>query len=733
MIQTNKKYGVTIALVSLVLFLPVIINVFNLFRVETHLNTEIHSAIESMGAILSLLIVVLIYVRFSKNLNEVDYPFVALSFLGMGIFDLIHSFLQSGNSFVFSHIISIFIGGFWFGFLALSVSFRKKFRNKPTLIIVFLLHFLLVSFLLFFPNQLPAMVDEQGDFTRFADVLNILAGILFFIGVYKLLQRFFKTNENEIFYIAIIGLFQGFSRLTFHWSSLGDFDWWIWHIIRLMGSFIVFLSILRIYGSLISELKHTNQTQKAILDAMPFGLVVVGLNKKIIQMNKTGYQMTGFSEEDFRNAHCFESICGADCNNCPVLNLGEKLENEEKTMVRKNGSTFPAIKSVVPMVMDKQQVLLEGFIDITQRVEARKKLELNEQKFKEIFDAVTHSILIFDLNSNLVEVNETATIQYSYSKEELLKINPLNLFHADSIPVLTHFFNELKSTKNFKSECIQLRKNGSSFYASINGTLVTFNEEPHYLAAVNDISEIKNAEIKLKSTLQDLMRSNKELEQFAYVSSHDLQEPLRKITNFSDILELKYKDKLDENGKRYIDKITRSSRRMQKLIDDLLSLSRINTLEKEYKKVDLNEVLKIVQQNLKEIFWKNSAKIIAGELPVIFADEKQMIQLFQQLISNALKFRSEESPTIQITFKDLGEFWQFSIQDNGIGFEMKYAERIFTVFQKLHSRNEYSGTGIGLTICRKIVDSYGGKIGAESEPGKGTKVIFSLLKENWFN
>lgn len=247
-----------------------------------------------------------------------------------------------------------------------------------------------------------------------------------------------------------------------------------------------------------------------------------------------------------------------------------------------------------------------------------------------------------------------------------------------------------------------------------------------------DITQRKRAELALLDQADKLARSNAELEQFAYVASHDLQEPLRKIQAFGDRLKSKYQTNLGPEGIDYLTRMQNAAARMQVLIQDLLTLSRVASHAKPYGPVDLNDVVRMVVSDLEMRIRDTSGRVQIGSLPVIFGDRGQMAQLFQNLIGNALKFcRPGEHPTVKVhsTVQILsagGMGWQIVVEDNGIGFDEKYRDRIFQIFQRLHGRNEYEGTGIGLAICRKIVERHDGSITALSSPGAGAKFIVTL-------
>jgi len=241
-----------------------------------------------------------------------------------------------------------------------------------------------------------------------------------------------------------------------------------------------------------------------------------------------------------------------------------------------------------------------------------------------------------------------------------------------------------------------------------------------------EIAERKLAEKRLKKTMAQLSSSNKELEQFAYVTSHDLQEPLRMIASYLQLIERRYKDKLDKDGKEFIYYAVDGAKRMKELIIDILSFSRVGTKGKPFQSTDCKDVLEHVLANLNPVIEDSGAKITYNHLPTVMADDSQLVQLFQNLIGNSIKFRSKDSPHIDIKAKPEDSEWIFSVKDNGIGMEKQFHERIFRIFQRLHTKEEFSGTGIGLAICKKIVERHGGRIWVESEPNNGATFFFTI-------
>jgi signal transduction histidine kinase len=246
-------------------------------------------------------------------------------------------------------------------------------------------------------------------------------------------------------------------------------------------------------------------------------------------------------------------------------------------------------------------------------------------------------------------------------------------------------------------------------------------------AAFNQMTrKRKQAEDRLKQTMADLERSNKELEQFAYVASHDLQEPLRMVSSYTQLLARRYQDQLDQDAHDFITYAVEGAERMQRLINDLLAYSRLATRGKPFGKTDCQRALQETLANLRTAIDETKATVTHDPLPTVFADESQLIQVFQNVVSNAIKFHGQAPPVIQIGAERKNDEWVFSVRDNGIGIDPQYHERIFVIFQRLHSGDEYPGTGIGLALCKRIVERHGGRIWVESDLGEGATFCFTI-------
>ncbi len=407
----------------------------------------------------------------------------------------------------------------------------------------------------------------------------------------------------------------------------------------------------------------------------------------------------------------------------------------ELGMIRQDGSKFFAqVAASVVLDSHKNSIgMMASFIDVTERKYAEEIIKL-EKKFSEsIINSLPSVFYMFDKNGVFFKWNTNLESVTGYTREEIGQLNPIELFDEEEKQKVA---DKIKAVFKYGEATVEakfLTKKGSKIPYYFTGARFIENEKAFLIGAGIDITIRKRAEEDMKRYLEALKRSNAELEQFAYVASHDLQEPLRSISGYLQLLERKYIDDLDEKARNFIRRSTSAALRMQSLIQSLLSFSRVTTRGKDFENINCNHIIEYVKRSLKSTIEDNDVEIISDHLPVVEADPNQLEMVFQNLISNAVKFRSEALPKIRIGAEDMEKDWKFSIADNGIGIERQYFDRIFTIFQRLHTIDEYEGTGIGLSLAKKIIERHGGRIWLESEPGKGSVFYFTIPKRKVLN
>ncbi len=325
----------------------------------------------------------------------------------------------------------------------------------------------------------------------------------------------------------------------------------------------------------------------------------------------------------------------------------------------------------------------------------------------------------------LMDLNPAWEHTLGYRREELKGLPVTDLIHPDDAAAVTKAFQNVaqdSAAVRFESRC--RHKDGN--YRWLAWVIVMSSQDKLLYAAARDVTERRLAEEALRQQAEELARSNRELEQFAYVASHDLQEPLRMVSSYVQLLARRYQGQLDGDADEFIAFAVEGANRMKTLINDLLAYSRVGTRGNELAPVPMEEICDRALGSLQLAIEDSGATVTRDPLPQVLADDVQMTQLLQNLIGNALKFRSQAPPRVHVGARRQGDHWLFFVRDNGIGLDPQYNERIFIIFQRLHNRGEYPGTGIGLAICRKIMERHGGRIWVESEPSKGATFYFTL-------
>lgn len=368
--------------------------------------------------------------------------------------------------------------------------------------------------------------------------------------------------------------------------------------------------------------------------------------------------------------------------------------------------------------------------NLTYRRRAEEALRTSEARFRSYIELSGQ--LAWTTNA-AGEVEEDIPLWRSYtgqSYEEVRGWGWSRALHPDDYERVVKVWQKAVETKSaYETEYRVRRRDGVYRYFLARGAPVMMEDGSirEWVGTCIDISERLQIEENLKRLNEELERSNQELQQFAYIASHDLQEPLRTVVGFVELLQRRYQDKLDRDANDFIDHAVKGTARMQAMINDLLDYSRVQTRGSPFKEVSMDEALSRALANLETSIKESEAVITkSGPLPVVFGDRQQLVRLWQNLISNAIKFRGPDRPDIQISAQKQENEFLFAVKDNGIGVDPRYLEKIFLIFQRLHGREKYPGTGIGLAICKRIVERHGGRIWAESEPGRGSTFYFTL-------
>ena len=377
--------------------------------------------------------------------------------------------------------------------------------------------------------------------------------------------------------------------------------------------------------------------------------------------------------------------------------------------------------------------------DITDRQQAQAALLASEERFRSTFEQAAVGMAHIAPEGRFLRVNQRFCDTVGYSQSEMLARTFQDITYPEDLEASLEHFRQVLAGEisDYSIEKRYICKNGQPVWVNLTASLVrTHTDEPDYLiVAVEDISWRKQAERALRETMSELARSNEELQQFAYVASHDLQEPLRMVSSYVQLLQRRYKGQLDDDADEFIHYAVDGAERMKRLINDLLAFSRVGTRGKELTPISSQEALERALFSLELQIEETGATVTHDPLPVVLADDSQLTQLFQNLIANAIKFRREgSSPKVHVAARlqpathEGGNAMEylFSVSDNGIGFEAQYGERIFVIFERLHTSDKYGGTGIGLAICKKIIERHGGRIWSESQPGVGSTFYFTL-------
>jgi PAS domain S-box-containing protein len=481
------------------------------------------------------------------------------------------------------------------------------------------------------------------------------------------------------------------------------------------------------------KLYHTSYMVNSSTDA----IIASDLRFNITYWNKASEKLYGYSEAEVLGKTGMEVMRSEHVlPNTREIVLKQIAEEGtwagELIQFTKDDRKIPVLSSVTKL-KDKDGKMI-GYLsvtrDIAELIKIQDDLKSSEEFLNSIVENIPNMLFIKDAKDlKFVRLNKAGEELLGYSRNDLLGKNDYDFFGKEEADFFTSKDREVLENKELfeiPEEQIHTKNKGIRTLETKKIPLFDKDGNPSFLLGIsNDITERKAIEENLHRKTEELARSNKELEQFAYVASHDLQEPLRMVNSYVQLLAKRYADKLDADAMEFIGFASDGSTRMRNLINSLLEYSLINRV-KPFEDIDMKELLEEVLQDLQKMVAENNAVIRIEEMPHLFGDHVLIHQLFLNLIANGIKFRKEKNPEITISFKKLKGETQFAVADNGIGIPKQYAEKIFVIFQRLHTKEKYPGTGIGLAMCKKIVERHQGKIWIESVIDQGTTFYFTI-------
>ena len=468
------------------------------------------------------------------------------------------------------------------------------------------------------------------------------------------------------------------------------------------------------------------------VEACPSGMIMTDAGGKIVLVNAEAERLFGYRREELldRSIDILVPQAGRALHAGHRANFIAKPEARRMGVgrdlygVRKNGTQIPVEIGLNPIETKDGVMVLSAITDISER-------KLADERFRLVVEACPSGMIMTSADGRIVLVNAEAERLFGYAREELfgrsIDILVPGVARANHASHRDAFVARPQARRmGIGRDLYGMRKNGTQVPVEIGLNPIETSDGLMVLSAITDISERKRSTEPLAARTEELQRSNADLERFAYVASHDLQEPLRMVSSYTELLAEHYKGKLDDKAEKYVHYAVDGAKRMQQLVKDLLAYSRVDSQAKTPTIVKSEIVVQDVLGRLKVAIEESHAEIAYDGLPAVRADAVQLAQVFQNLIGNALKFHGACAPQIRIGAERKSDKWTFRVADNGIGIDMQYADRVFQMFQRLHERGRYAGSGIGLAIAKKIVERHGGRIWFESEPQCGTTFYFTL-------
>lgn len=749
----KKKFPFPLSIENIVVLLFVTVG---LYFTSYHDFLLFHSLTEIFSIVIAFGIFIVAWN--SRHIQNNHYLlFLGISYLFVGCIDLAHTLTYKGMM-VFHEQDANTPTQLWIIARyteSLSLLIAPLFLVRPlNPVRTLLLYFVVTAVLLWsaFTDIFPTCYQEGVGLTPFKITSEyIICGIM--IGAFYMLWRRKDLFSPGIFNLLIASIVMTIASELAFTFYIGVYD-----ISNIIGHFLKFISFYLIYKALVEtglrepyellflDLKESERKYRSLFANMLNGFAYhriildsdgVPVDYVFLEVNEAFEKMTGLRREDVIGQRVTEVI--------PGIRDSEFDWIGEYGKIALNGTGFhteeyaPALNRWYSLSAYSPQkgYFAVVFEDISRRKQIENALRESEEKFKLIANSIKDVIWMSSSGGETIMYANPAYEQIwgrSTSELERGEISFGDDIHPEDRQRVQESFAGHPLDK-WEDEYRIIRPDGEVRWIENSSNPIFDREGNIYLrvGVARDITERKQAELEkeeylkqLSLLMKELERSNEELQQFASIISHDLQEPLRTVSGFVQLLKHRYQPQLDGKAEMYINAITDGTIHMHELLNDLLAFARVGGGELDFQPVDLQSVLDRVLQSLGSKIAENKAEVNISSLPTVVADEMQMFQLFQNLMANALKFRGEENPTLDVTAEQIDNEWIVCVRDNGIGIDPEYASRIFLVFQRLHRRDEYEGTGIGLAICQKIIERHRGRIWVESAPYKGSSFYFSL-------
>lgn len=501
--------------------------------------------------------------------------------------------------------------------------------------------------------------------------------------------------------------------------------------------------------------KQVQSQSSTILKSVIDGVITINSKGKIQLFNPAAEDLFGYKEDEVLGKN-IKMLMPNPYHDEHDGYLKNYLTTDEKKIIgigrevtglRKDSTTFPMELSVTETKFNNVRSFTGIVRDVSERNEYQSKIEAQKQYYHDLISGLGSAVFVINNDHNIIFWNKSCEGLTGLSASDVIGTNQQwKGFYEEQRPTLAdlvidqeisqakkyypdHFSENEISDTGYSTQFQTTRNDIKKYYLRAD-CIPLKNQDGKIIAAVQsitDITSLRESYQTMEQQQQELKRSNQELEQFAYVASHDLQEPLRMVSSYTQLLAKRYKDKLDGDAIEFIDYAIDGAMRMQTLVQDLLQFSRLSSRVNEPETIDANELVSYATKNLEISIGETGTMFSSDDLPQIQGIVGQLRQLFQNLIANAVKYRDPEKVcTIRVSAERTGADWRFCIEDNGIGIEPDYFDKIFVIFKRLHNKEEYEGTGIGLALCKKIVENHGGNIWVESEPGRGSRFYFTL-------